>query len=66
MTYVDEKGERVRPIVIHRAILGSLDRFIAFLLEETKGVLPTWLAPIQVAVVPVNNKYHLEYAKRSI
>ena len=63
LTYVDEKGERVRPIVIHRAILGSLDRFIAFLLEETKGVLPTWLAPIQVAVVPVNNKYHLEYAK---
>lgn len=63
LTYVDEKGERVRPIVIHRAILGSLDRFVAFLLEETKGVLPTWLAPIQVAVVPVNNKYHLEYAK---
>lgn len=63
LTYIDEHGEKVRPVVIHRAILGSLDRFIAFLLEETKGVLPTWLAPIQVNIIPVNNEYHLEYAK---
>ncbi len=63
LNYINESGEKVRPVVIHRAILGSLDRFIAFLLEETKGSLPTWLAPIQVNVIPVNNKYHLEYSK---
>lgn len=64
LTYVDENGEKVRPVVIHRAILGSLDRFIAFLLEETKGVLPAWLAPVQVNIIPVNNEYHLEYANK--
>ncbi len=63
LTYIDPDGNKVRPIVIHRAILGSLDRFIAFLLEETKGVLPSWLAPVQIAIIPVNNEYHLEYAK---
>ena len=56
LTYVDENGEKVRPVVIHRAILGSLDRFIAFLLEETKGVLPLWLAPKQVVVLPAKNE----------
>ena len=63
LTYVDETGNKVRPVVIHRAILGSLDRFIAFLLEETKGNLPLWLAPVQVNIIPVNNEYHLEYSK---
>ncbi len=63
LTYINEKGEKAVPIVIHRAILGSLDRFIAFLLEETKGVLPLWLSPNQVNIIPVNNEYHLEYAK---
>lgn len=53
LTYVDENGDKVRPVVIHRAILGSLDRFVAFLLEETKGNLPLWLAPTQVQVIPV-------------
>ncbi len=62
LNYINEKGEKETPIVIHRAILGSLDRFIAFLLEETKGVLPLWLAPVQVSIIPVNNTYHLEYA----
>ena len=62
LTYVDEKGEKVRPVVVHRAILGSLDRFIAFLIEETKGAFPVWLAPVQVNILPVNNAYHLEYA----
>ena len=61
LTYIDDKGDKVRPVVIHRAILGSLDRFVAFLLEETKGVLPVWLAPVQVNIIPVNNEYHLEY-----
>lgn len=62
LEYIDEHGEKVRPVVIHRAILGSLDRFIAFLLEETKGLLPVWLAPTQAYIIPVNNEYHLEYA----
>lgn len=64
LEYIDEAGDKARPVVIHRAILGSLDRFIAFLLEETKGILPTWLAPTQVYVIPVNNEYHLDYAKK--
>ena len=64
LTYIDENGEKQRPVVIHRAILGSLDRFIAFLLEETKGVLPLWLAPVMVNVIPVNIDYHLDYAKK--
>ena len=63
LEYINEDNEKVRPVVIHRAILGSLDRFIAFLLEETKGYLPLWLAPHQVSIIPVNNNYHLEYAK---
>ena len=64
LSYINEAGEKERPVVIHRAILGSLDRFIAFLLEETKGVLPMWLAPVMVNIIPVNLEYHLEYAKQ--
>ena len=60
--YIDEKGEKKTPVVIHRAILGSIDRFIALLLEETKGALPLWLAPVGINVIPVNNEYHLDYA----
>ena len=63
LSYVDEDGEKKTPVVIHRAILGSIDRFMAFILEETKGNLPLWLAPVQINVIPVNNEYHLEYAK---
>ena len=63
LTYIDEHGEKQRPVVLHRAILGTFDRFTAFLLEETKGNLPTWLAPVQINIIPVNNEYHLEYAK---
>ena len=61
--YIDEQGEKKTPVVIHRAVLGSIDRFIALLLEETKGALPLWLAPVGINVIPVNNEYHLEYAK---
>ncbi len=64
LTYIAEDGSKQRPVVIHRAILGSLDRFVAFLLEETKGILPTWLAPVQVNIIPVNSEYHLEYAEK--
>ena len=63
LKYVDADGNKKTPVVLHRAILGSLDRFMAYILEETKGALPLWLAPVQVNVVPVNNEYHLEYAK---
>jgi len=63
LEYVGKEGVKERPVVIHRAILGSLDRFIAFLLEETKGILPLWLAPKQVVVVPVAPEAHNEYAK---
>ena len=63
LTYIAENGEKETPVVIHRAVLGSLDRFISFLLEETKGNLPLWLAPIGVEVIPVSSEHHLEYAK---
>ena len=63
LNYINKDGNKETPVVIHRAILGSLDRFIAFLLEETKGVLPLWLAPMQIDIIPVKNEYHLEYAK---
>ena len=63
LKYVDKDGSKKTPIVLHRAILGSLDRFMAYILEETKGVLPVWLAPTQVNIIPVNNEYHLEYAE---
>ena len=64
LTYVNEKGEKVRPVVIHRAILGTFDRFMAYLIEETKGAFPLWLAPIGVNIIPVNNDYHLDYSKK--
>ena len=62
LKYIDKNGDRKTPVVLHRAILGSLDRFMAYILEETKGALPTWLAPVQVNIIPVNNNYHLTYA----
>ena len=62
LTYVDTDGSKKRPVVLHRAILGSIDRFIAYLLEVTKGAFPLWLAPLQIDVIPVNNEYHLDYA----
>ena len=64
LTYVDQSGQKVRPVVIHRAILGSLDRFIAFLIEETKGVFPLWLAPTQVKVIPVSLEHHKDYCDK--
>lgn len=63
LTYIDENGAKVRPVVIHRAILGSMDRFIAFLIEETKGVFPCWLAPTQVEIIPVSLEHHSEYSQ---
>lgn len=63
LTYIDENGAKVKPVVIHRAILGSMDRFIAFLIEETKGVFPCWLAPTQVEIIPVSLEHHSEYSQ---
>jgi len=63
LSYVDSDGSKKTPVVLHRAIFGTFDRFTAFILEETKGALPLWLAPIQLNVIPVNNQYHLSYAE---
>ena len=62
LKYIGQDGEEHRPVVIHRAILGSSDRFISFLIEETKGNLPTWLAPVQVKILPIADG-HIDYAK---
>ena len=64
LTYVDRDGSKKTPVVIHRAILGSIDRFIAYYLEEKRGVLPLWVSPVQISILPVNNEYHLDYAKK--
>ncbi len=61
LTYIDRDGTEKTPVVLHRAILGSLDRFMAYLIEETKGIFPLWLAPVQVKVLPVSEKSN-EYA----
>ena len=61
LKYVDADGSKKTPVVIHRAVFGSIDRFIAYYLEETKGVLPLWLSPVQLNIIPVNNEYHLDY-----
>ena len=63
LEYIDENSQKARPVVIHRAILGSLDRFIAFVLEETKGLLPLWLAPVQVKVLPLTDRNN-DYAEK--
>ena len=55
LTYIDADSEKKTPVVLHRAILGSIDRFMAYILEETKGNLPTWLAPVQVKILPIKN-----------
>ena len=62
--YIDEKGDRQTPVMVHRAVLGSYERFLVLLLEQFKGVLPIWLSPVQVNIVPVNVKYHDEYCNK--
>ena len=63
LTYVDADGSKKTPVVLHRAVFGSIDRFIAYYLEETRGNLPLFLSPVQVKILPVNNQYHLDYSK---
>ncbi len=64
--YIDNNNQKVRPIMLHRALFGSIERFIGILIEHYGGAFPTWLSPVQVNVLPVNNKYHLEYAHEAI
>ena len=64
LTYIDRDGKKKTPVVLHRAVFGSIDRFIAYYLEETKGAFPLWLSPVQVNIIPVNNEYHLKYAEK--
>ena len=64
LKYIDQDGVKKTPVVLHRAILGSIDRFMAYILEETKGALPLWLSPVMINIIPVNNEYHLEYANK--
>lgn len=64
LTYVGEDGKQHRPVVIHRGVVSTMERFVAFLIEEYKGAFPTWLSPIQVQVIPVSPGAHLDYAKK--
>lgn len=64
LTYVGEDGKQHRPVVIHRGVVSTMERFVAFLIEEYKGAFPTWLAPVQVQVIPVSPQVHLDYAKK--
>lgn len=63
LTYIGEDGKQHRPVVIHRGVVSTMERFVAFLIEEYKGAFPTWLAPVQVQVIPVSPDVHLEYGK---
>ncbi|MDQ0858133.1 threonine--tRNA ligase [Metabacillus dongyingensis] len=64
LNYVGEDGKQHRPVVIHRGVVSTMERFVAFLIEEYKGAFPTWLAPTQVQVIPVSPSVHLDYAKK--
>lgn len=64
LTYIGEDGKQHRPVVIHRGVVSTMERFVAFLIEEYKGAFPTWLAPVQVQVIPVSPAIHLDYAKQ--
>lgn len=64
LSYVGEDGKQHRPVVIHRGVVSTMERFVAFLIEEYKGAFPTWLAPVQVQVIPVSPDVHFDYAKQ--
>jgi threonyl-tRNA synthetase len=63
LEYVGEDGERHQPVMVHRALFGSVERFFGVLIEHYAGAFPMWLAPVQVGIVPISNDKHLEYAK---
>ena len=62
LSYIDQNGSKVRPVIIHRVIYGSLERFIGILTEHFAGAFPLWISPVQVNIIPVNNEYHLKYS----
>jgi threonyl-tRNA synthetase len=64
LTYVGEDGKPHRPVVIHRGVVSTMERFVAYLIEEYKGAFPTWLAPVQAVVIPVSPEVHIDYAKQ--
>ncbi len=64
LTYIDKDGSKKRPVMLHRVIYGSIERFIGILIEHYAGAFPLWLSPVQINVIPVNNEFHLEYAKK--
>lgn len=64
LTYIGEDGKHHRPVVIHRGVVSTMERFVAFLIEEYKGAFPTWLAPVQVEIIPVSNEVHFDYSKQ--
>jgi len=63
LTYIDKDGSKKRPVMLHRVIFGSIERFIGILIEHYAGAFPTWLAPVQINIIPVNNEFHLDYAE---
>lgn len=63
LTYISDDGSKKRPVMLHRVIYGSIERFIGILIEHFAGAFPVWLSPVQVNIIPVNNKYHLDYSK---
>ncbi|KIY22158.1 MULTISPECIES: threonine--tRNA ligase [Mesobacillus] len=63
LTYIGEDGKQHRPVVIHRGVVSTMERFVAFLIEEYKGAFPTWLAPIQAQIIPVSPAVHYDYAR---
>ncbi|WP_406616089.1 threonine--tRNA ligase [Mycoplasmopsis hyopharyngis] len=64
LTYVDSQNQETRPVMIHRGLIGTYERFVAILLEQTKGVLPFWIAPKQITIIPVNNEENLKYCQK--
>ena len=66
LNYIDNDGTKKRPVMLHRVIYGSIERFIGILIEHYAGAFPLWLSPVQIIVIPVNNDYHLEYSKKIV
>ena len=64
LTYIDADGSKKRPVMLHRVIYGSIERFIGILIEHYAGAFPLWLAPVEVNIIPVSNEHHLEYAQK--
>lgn len=66
LNYIDADGSKKRPVMLHRVIYGSIERFIGILIEHYAGAFPLWLSPVQINVIPVNNEYHLQYSKKVV